>query len=328
MKLFRRFKQIKKIKNMKFRGMGFLTVLEMFFSLLMIPCGLAFVSAMNPGATENARDVFGLMMAQYLLLALATFFRAVQRRYRHQIPMRRKVDFISSGVFLLCAVALNIWPFSPLAWKITGVIFLLSLIPSRVLSILRNRKWYRVALNGAVIALILYFCIGIWFEQEPETPVAFAVVIMLLISIRSFARIMTVTFARLRLDLLRDIVKQTYAAEIIFGLVLLIVSFSWVLMYMDPAFTHFSDALWYCFAVVTTIGFGDMTATSTVGRILSVILGIYGIVVVALITSVVVNFYGEMKKAEPGEEEALPEGAQAAGNPPEPPAEEAKEQEN
>ena len=110
MKLFRRFKQIKKIKNMKFRGMGFLTVLEMFFSLLMIPCGLAFVSAMNPGATENALDVFGLMMAQYLLLALATFFRAVQRRYRHQIPLRRKVDFISSGVFLLCAVALK-YPF-------------------------------------------------------------------------------------------------------------------------------------------------------------------------------------------------------------------------
>ncbi len=58
------------------------------------------------------------------------------------------------------------------------------------------------------------------------------------------------------------------------------------------------------------------------------ILGIYGIVVVALITSIVVNFYGEMKKAEPEEEEALPEGVQAAGDSPEPPTEEAKEQEN
>lgn len=35
------------------------------------------------------------------------------------------------------------------------------------------------------------------------------------------------------------------------------------------------------------------------GRILSVILGIYGIVAVALITSIIVNYYGEMKKADP-----------------------------
>lgn len=56
---------------------------------------------------------------------------------------------------------------------------------------------------------------------------------------------------------------------------------------------------------MTTIGFGDMTATSTIGRILPVILGIYGIVVVALITSIIVNFYGEMKKAGPEDEEPM-----------------------
>ena len=44
---------------------------------------------------------------------------------------------------------------------------------------------------------------------------------------------------------------------------------------------------------MTTIGFGDLTAVTDFGRILSVILGAYGIVVVALITSIIVNFYGE-----------------------------------
>ena len=69
---------------------------------------------------------------------------------------------------------------------------------------------------------------------------------------------------------------------------------------------NFNDALWYCFAIVTTIGFGDLTAVTDFGRILSVILGIYGIVVVALITSIIVNFYGEMKKDgdEPEEKES------------------------
>ena len=45
------------------------------------------------------------------------------------------------------------------------------------------------------------------------------------------------------------------------------------------------------------------SATSLEGRIISVILGAYGIVVVALITSIIVNFYGEMKKKDEQEEE-------------------------
>ena len=45
------------------------------------------------------------------------------------------------------------------------------------------------------------------------------------------------------------------------------------------------------------------SATSLEGRIISVILGAYGIVVVALVTSIIVNIYGEMKKKDAREEE-------------------------
>ena len=88
-----------------------------------------------------------------------------------------------------------------------------------------------------------------------------------------------VAFSRIRLDILKDILKRTYAAEILFGIVLLIVSFSVVLSAIEPGIGDFGDALWYCFAIVTTIGFGDISAVSVPGRILSVILGIYGIIV-------------------------------------------------
>ena len=52
-----------------------------------------------------------------------------------------------------------------------------------------------------------------------------------------------------------------------------------VLPVIEPGIGDFGDALWYCFAIVTTIGFGDISAVSVPGRILSVILGFYGIIV-------------------------------------------------
>ena len=66
-------------------------------------------------------------------------------------------------------------------------------------------------------------------------------------------------------------------------------------MYNEESVKSFGDALWYCFAVVTTIGFGDITAVTNIGRILTVILSFYGIIVVAIFTSVIVNFYNEVK---------------------------------
>ena len=100
----------------------------------------------------------------------------------------------------------------------------------------------------------------------------------------------------------QNIVRRTYAAEILFGLLMLILSSSWILTFMEEGIATYKDALWYCFALVTTIGFGDITAVTDLGRTISVVLGIYGIIVVALITSIIVNFYGEIKKTRPGEE--------------------------
>ena len=60
-----------------------------------------------------------------------------------------------------------------------------------------------------------------------------------------------------------------------------------------------------------------MTAVSTIGRVLSVILGVYGIVVVALITSIIVNFYGEMRKANNDDDDPEPEAEQETAELPE-----------
>ena len=162
------------------------------------------------------------------------------------------------------------------------------MLAERVLSIVRKRRPWNIVLNVWRILLIVSCCLSS-MDMVPMLSRA------LVAADLAFRSIMLVIFSRIRMDILKDIIRKTYAAEIIFGLLLLMVAFSYVLKFTDDAFQSFWDALWYCFAVVTTIGFGDITPANEIGRVLTVILGVYGIVVVALITSIIVNFYGEMK---------------------------------
>ena len=69
-----------------------------------------------------------------------------------------------------------------------------------------------------------------------------------------------------------------------------------VLRLVDPAIETFSDSLWYCFAVATTVGFGDITAISHFGRFLTAVLSIYSIGVVAIFTAVITSFFMDLAK--------------------------------
>ena len=91
-------------------------------------------------------------------------------------------------------------------------------------------------------------------------------------------------------------IREELALKIIMGLLVLVTLCSIYFTLVEPGMTSFADSLWYSFSVITTIGFGDVTVTTTFGRILSVILGIYGIVVVGLVTSIIVTLYNDKTK--------------------------------
>ncbi len=123
-----------------------------------------------------------------------------------------------------------------------------------------------------------------------------ALYLLVIVLIRIILHVVGISVSQMKLRILMDIIRETYVVEILLGLLLMIIVCATIFSTLKSGMPRYIDALWYCFALVTTIGFGDITAATPLGRILSVLLGIYGIVVVAIITSVIVNFYGEMRR--------------------------------
>ncbi len=104
-----------------------------------------------------------------------------------------------------------------------------------------------------------------------------------------------------RLRVLRQVMKQTGADKIWTGFLALFFACAAIIWLREPGIHTYRQALWYCYAVVTTIGFGDVVAQTMLARVLSVVLSISAVLVIALITGVIVNYYNqimELKRKE------------------------------
>ena len=90
------------------------------------------------------------------------------------------------------------------------------------------------------------------------------------------------------------ILKRTKADRILYGFFLFLFAAAGIIQLAEPDITRYGDALWYCYAVISTAGFGDVVAVTFLGKICSVLLTVYSIFVVAIVTGVVVNFYSQL----------------------------------
>ena len=231
---------------------------------------------------DAADDKTGLILFfLFIVLALARFFHAFNHRKDGKAAF--VTTLFQSGMFLLCAVLPIATGFSISLLTVVAYLYAGAVSAGIIVSLVRDHRIRRVILGVLTIGLLMLCAATVTFIYIP-------------MALWAFTSLMRYIFSRLNLKMLTQIIRKTYAAEIIFGLLLLVFSFSYLFTVFEDNLTNYWDAVWYCFAIVTTIGFGDFTAVTLIGRVLSVILGVYGIVVVALITSIIVNFYGEMKK--------------------------------
>lgn len=102
---------------------------------------------------------------------------------------------------------------------------------------------------------------------------------------------------RRNLRLLRQAFRIAGADKVLLAFLAVYLLSSLLIWFLEPSVTRFADGLWYCFAVATTVGFGDIAAATMPGRIVTVILSVYSIGVLAILTAVLTSYFLDLAKA-------------------------------
>ena len=100
---------------------------------------------------------------------------------------------------------------------------------------------------------------------------------------------------------LLKILKTTHTDQIALSFIIFTFMAALGILVVEPAITNYGDALWFSFTAFTTIGFGDIVVTTLLGRVITIILSLYGIIVVALIPGVVVSYFTERLRMQSNE---------------------------
>lgn len=108
-----------------------------------------------------------------------------------------------------------------------------------------------------------------------------------------------------KLKLLKIVIKRTGADKMLSGFVIFTLLVAFIISLIEPNINSWWDGIWYCYSVISTVGFGDMLVVSVISKILSILLTIYSVIVIAIITGVIVNFYNESRKAQMNESLAI-----------------------
>ena len=295
----------KKKKRSAASKMKAIRIADGLLSVASLVSSLRIISFFFQDQEENS---FYALLA-YLFIAASKVLQGIL------IKDKSKLTYYFNMVYAVLMVAAGIvigaTSFSTLGTRIYMFAFSLILIANRALAIHRNRR-VRNALLNALLILVFSIYASAVILLDSENTITLLMIHVFAVFMTALVHIIAISFSQMRIDVMLKIIRKTFALEILFGLALLIISFSFVFQTLEPGMENYGDALWYCFAVVTTIGFGDMTVVTGIARALSVILGIYGIVVVALITSIIVNFYSEVKDSADDEDEEEPDDAAEA----------------
>lgn len=99
-----------------------------------------------------------------------------------------------------------------------------------------------------------------------------------------------------KLRVLKEILKSTNLDKILIAFCIFFFFSCLVFTYFEPQIVYYSDGLWYGLSIITSLGFGDIVATTNMGRIFTALLSMYSIAIIALMPGIIINYYQEILK--------------------------------
>lgn len=245
------------------------------------------VLAMTAVSKQNIPVASNYLLVIFLVIGLSRLVAYLQDR--------TFINLLSFIIMFIINATLGVLvyygQFNFYLYTLGGGLFCVGIVASCALRIVNDHRVRNIVFNVLVMALAIFLAIGLFTpSNNAEEPILLLCVVII---ISAFIEVLSFTTSQLKLKVLAKIIIRTYALEIILGLATMMVAAALLFPLYEPNIKTFGDGLWFCFTIVTTIGFGDYTAVTPVGRGLTVLLGVYGIIVVAVLTSIIVNFYNE-----------------------------------
>lgn len=131
---------------------------------------------------------------------------------------------------------------------------------------------------------------GIPFDLLMLPFIAYSGIIVVL-KVLKFIRIL-ILFAQL-FEVIDVFLKDTYLDEILGIFLVIIVSFTLGLYLFDPSMNSLFDSLWFVVTTLTTVGYGDVLPNSLIGKVISLVLLIVGVLIFSAITGAMASYFNK-----------------------------------
>lgn len=81
---------------------------------------------------------------------------------------------------------------------------------------------------------------------------------------------------------------------VLYTSLVLVLTSSFLMAYIEDQ--SFGDALWWSIVTCTTVGYGDISPATTLGRIIAIVLMIFGIGLLGMLTGTITTYFTISKK--------------------------------
>lgn len=97
-----------------------------------------------------------------------------------------------------------------------------------------------------------------------------------------------------------EILKTNGLQKVVSFTAILVIVAAIPVMFVEPSVTNYYDALWWSVVTTTTVGYGDVIVETGLGRIIAIVLMVFGIGLLGMITgSIATYFIGDNKGDDP-----------------------------